>query len=154
MPRMFKTVVLCLLMLAIPAQGFAASTMLYCGPAHQGMKTVQEIEQHSAHSHANILAADHHGHVLAAVAVDSVDLVASNGAGNFTIGNSNPGNSGEPEKLSCSACASCCMGAAVTASDRKLEPAGQTIERLASAPFLDIGFVTDGPRRPPRSFPA
>src|SRR3990167_1678996 len=143
MPHLFKTIVLHLLMLAIPAQGFAASTMLYCGPAHQAMKTAQEIEQHSAHSHANILVADQRGHVLAAVAADSVDLVASDGEGNFRIDDNNPGNSGEPEKLGCSACASCCMGAAVTASDRKLEPAGQTIERLASAPFLNIGFVAD-----------
>ena len=152
MSRLLKSVLLYLMMLAIPAQGFAASTLLFCGPAHQRVKPAQETDHHSGHGHPYARAADHQAHVLPAVSVASVGLASIAAAGDFRNSDNDPGNAGEPSKLSCSACAACCMGAAAPASDRKLQPAGLAIERTASTPFHYIGFVTDGPRRPPRSF--
>ena len=152
MSRLFKSVVLCLSMLAIPVQGFAASTMLLCGLAGQDVKTAQVTEHQFVHSHFNTLLAEHRSHAPLTVVLDSVDLAASDQGGDFTNSDNGPGNTGEPGEVSCSACAACCTGTALMASDRKLQPAGLAIERMAPTPFRNIGFVTDGPKRPPRSF--
>ena len=154
MSRLSKSLLLYLLMLAIPAQGFAASTMLFCGPAHQRVTTAQESDHHSGHGHSYTRAADRQAHVLTAVSVNSPGLASSDAGGDSTNSDDDLGIAGEPGKLSCSACAACCMGAAAPASEQKLQPAGQSIERMVYRPFRYIGFVTDGPRRPPRSFPA
>ncbi|MBK5103354.1 MAG: hypothetical protein JJE42_03825 [Burkholderiales bacterium] len=141
-------------MLAIPAQGFAASTMLHCGPAHPGTKTAHEIEHHAAHGHPTTLADEHHGHILSAVEVDTTEPVAGAGESDLANGDYGPEYFAGADKSSCSACTSCCMGAAAMVSDRNLQHTGRTIERLTIALFHNTGFVTDGPRRPPRSFPA
>lgn len=152
MSRLSKSLLLYLLMLAIPAQGFAASTLLFCGPAHQRVTTAQESDHHSGHGHSYARAADHQAHVLPAVSVDSVGLASIDAEGDSTNNDYALGIAGEPGKLSCSACAACCMGVAAPASDQKLQPAGLASERMAATSFRHIGFVTDGPRRPPRSF--
>ena len=154
MSHLIKTAFLYLLMLAIPAQGYAASAMLSCSLAGQRSNTAQEADHHSGRNHPHTPAADHDGHVLPAVSADSFGPVSGDGGVDFTNSDNDLGNGGGPGKLSCSACAACCMGAAVTDSDRKPQLAGPAVERMASAPLRNIGFVTDGPRRPPRSFPA
>jgi hypothetical protein len=42
-------------MLALPLQGFASASMLYCGPASQGTANAQSAQ------HNGVQAADHHG---------------------------------------------------------------------------------------------
>lgn len=150
MLRLFKTLLLYPLMLAIPAQGFTASTMLFCGPSHQRLATAQEADRHAAHGHANILAADRHGPVLPQVSVDSADHASDDDVADLMTSDSGPGNAGEPGKFKCSACAACCVGAAIPVSGMKFQIADQSIERIAATSFLNIGFVTDAPRRPPR----
>ena len=61
------------------------------------------------------------------------------------------GKLGELTKFSCSACAACCVGAALVASNAKLPLADQAYERIVSTFLPYIGFVIDGPKRPPRS---
>jgi len=141
-------------MLVIPAQGFAASTMLHCGPAHPGTKPAHEIGPHMAHGHPDTRADEHRDHIPPTVAVDSADLVVSAGESDLTNGDYGPEYFAGADKSSCSACTSCCMGATAMVSDRNPRHTGRTIERLTIALFHNTGFVTDGPRRPPRSFPA
>lgn len=147
MPRLFKTAVLYLLLLALPVQGYAATAMSGCGPGHHGLPTAQAGVAAPALGEAHAQAADHHR-----------DLGASEASGPFASndanGDSDPGNAAGSEKSGCSACAGCCMGAAVTASETNFRLAVQSVDLLDAAPFRNIGFLTDGPRRPPRVFPA
>lgn len=154
MSRLFKTLVLYLSMLAIPAQGFAASTILYCGPAHQHTTTGEAIEQSLAHGHANNFAADRKRQDQAAEALNSTGHDSSREELKFTSSDRGPAKAGELGAHESSEYAACCALAAVTASSLVFPPANQAIEGIASKHLLNIGFVTDGPRRPPRFFPA
>ncbi len=154
MRRLLKNVLLYLSMLAIPAQGFAASTMLFCGPADQRARTAQETGHHSGHSHRNTPAADHQDRALPAESVDLANLASSGEGGEFTNSDQGPAIAAGMDNPECGACPACCVGTSFPATRLKLQPAGIAVERMASTPFRNIGFVTDGPRRPPRLFPA
>lgn len=154
MLRLFKTVLLYLLMLAIPAQGFAASTMLFCGPSHQRMVSAQDSARHAAHGHSGALTlvADHQDHTPSADSMDSLGHASAHEVAAPHDSDSGPGKTGDIAKFKCSACAACCVSAAITASDLKLPLANQAFEPIASRPIPYVGFLTDGPRRPPRTF--
>lgn len=67
----FRHLLLCLMMLALPLQGFAAATMLYCGlQGDHGVKAVQMDASFRHHEMADASAAPHdHGrHVKTAEA--------------------------------------------------------------------------------------
>ncbi|MGP1691484.1 MAG: hypothetical protein ACTS6O_03145 [Giesbergeria sp.] len=140
--------------LSISAQGFAASTMLYCGPAHQHRMTVQETDHHSARGHADDYAADRQHRLQPAVSPVSVVHASSDEKANFTSSDRDLAKGWESGAHEGSEHAACSVGAAVPASSLRFQPAEQAIEPVASRQLLNIGFVTDGPIRPPRSFPA
>lgn len=150
MSRFLKTVVLYLSMLLIPVQGYAASTMLHCGPAHQHTPSAQEAAQGSAHGHAN--SADHRHQGEAALSPDSIAYAPIGEEPAFTAGDRGLAKGGEAGVHDGSEHAACPVGAAVSASSLGFQPAEQTIERIAPNHFLNIAFVTDAPARPPRSF--
>lgn len=139
------------LALAIPLQGFAAASMLLCGPGHAQAAAPMVASPHAAeadahhhgtgvaHGHA---ASDHHASASAAIAQDApAHAVVVDGASKHA-----------PAKLltgKCSICASCCSGSAivsapyalplvVTASELTVEPAsilvGVTLSRLERPP--------------------
>lgn len=147
MPRLFKTAVLYLLLLALPVQGYAASAVSGCGPGHLGLPTAQAGEAGPALGHAQAQAADHHRD-LGAAPSEASGPIASNDAN----GDSGPGNAAGSEGPGCSACAGCCLGAAVTASETNFRLAVRFVDLPDAALFRNIGFLTDGPRRPPRAF--
>ena len=149
MPRLFQTVLLYLLMLAIPAQGYAASTMLSCGPAHQRMTAAEAGDHRASGRSADVSRADRHGHALPSAFVDYAAYVSSDESTELTARAKDLEKAADLDEFNCSACAACCMGAAFPARGQTLQPAGQAIERIVSRPLFDIGFVTDGPRRPP-----
>lgn len=152
MSRLFKAVVLYLLMLAIPAQGFAASSMLLCSPARQGTISAQASEGYFGHGHADIAVANHRDHSLSASRL-AVPTAGAEGV-DSTVAGGGLVDSGGLNTHECGACSACCVGSAIPAYTLKLDAAAQTNERIVATPFRTIGFVTDGPRRPPRSFPA
>src|SRR3989304_1060185 len=154
MSRLSKRIVLYLSILTLPAQGFAASTMLHCGPAHQHSVSVQETNQYPAHGHANNMAADYRYQLQPTVSLDSIGLASSDEAVSLASSNTGPPKAGEPGAHESSEHAACSVGAAVPASSLEFQPAEQTIVPIASKQFPSICFVTDGPPRPPRSFPA
>lgn len=154
MLRLFKTIVLYLSMLAIPAQGYAASTMLFCGPAPQGVKTAQEIGHHAAPSHVSISSARHQGHLVVAVSARSAGYASSDEKADIANSDKGLGNAGDSDAHESSEHAACSVGAAIPASSVRFQPEEQAIEPMTSSPFRNTGFVTDGPRRPPRTFPA
>ncbi len=129
-----------LLILAIPAQGYAASTMLFCGLG-------QPQTAATAHDHGSMHGHDHaaatQAHDEAAFSIDqtsaSADATQADQAPSHFAGGK------------CSVCASCSHGVAMTASSRAvdLEPAP---EGIVASDFTQVfAFLTDGPERPPRS---
>lgn len=130
------------LLLALPLQGFAAATMVNCGPNHHRMLAASvgvAAESHeqamSEHPHRD---ADAGGDMHAAASDDGEH------------GASSVHHLGKLTKFKCSACAACCMGAAMPAAAMVIAsflPA-MTTAIFVSTPHAD--FLSDGLDRPPR----
>ena len=114
-----------LMALAVPVQGFAAASMFDCKTGHHGA-AVQ-------HAHAGGMHAHHH-----AGAAGHGDTDKSAATGQFS-------------KASCSACASCCMSAALPATPVSFEATQAPDSFGLSAPLAVVSFISDGLERPPRS---
>jgi hypothetical protein len=137
MHRLFKLALLSLLVLALPLQGVAAAVTL-CGPIHQrmaggpGATAVSAVHDHQSHHHGTI--------------TTSGFVVAANDA---------PASQSTPDSPldtpSCSACATCCSGAATAGLGR----APGTVFTAAICVYPHdasfSGFIPEGPEDPPRS---
>ena len=145
MNRVVRTFVMWLLVLALPVQGFAASTMLLCGAGHHGAAQATEGgHDHASHMHKGALEASAvsespaHSHVAQAASSREGSVFSPLLAKHAKVWGK------------CSACASCCTVAylpttviAFTAPAPSRAPA---VVELTT----DVGFFTDGPDRPPR----
>ena len=142
MSRIWRIAVMWLLALAVPAQGFAAASMLNCGPGHHGTVSgpARADHHHDAHGHDGAAAAD-------AEADEAGENVVSNDSEPAPAHGVHKGKTG-----SCSACASCCTVTAPPSAVPAFEaaPARDVFQPLA--PPGVAAFLTDGPQRPPRSF--
>jgi hypothetical protein len=148
MKSRFRTVVMCLLMAALPLQGLAAAAMLNCGPSHHRMATQgtgPDAAPHPAHG------ADHHG--------------PASHAGHEHMGSPTPASAADPSentsdhdpltKLSqykCSACASCCLGLALPSTIVSFDASVSSDTVEPGMPQAAAVFLTDGLERPPRPF--
>jgi len=151
MLRLFKTIGLYLLMLAIPVQGFAATTMLHCGFAHQHTPSAQEPSHVSVLGHAIGLVADQQHKMPAAASADSASYASIDAAAAFSAADNSLAKGGDAGAHGSSEHAACHAGAIAPASSLKFQHADATIERLDSKQRLNIAFVTGAPARPPRS---
>jgi hypothetical protein len=134
-----RTLVLCLLALALPLQGLAAATMLHCGPSHHArMASAPAAHDHAAHGHGAVAGA--HGHDGSA-AVDVANPQTPNYLGDSSLA-----------KAKCSACASCCSAIALPASIAEISVVQQHASRFPPLSAQVEPVVTDSPERPPRSF--
>jgi hypothetical protein len=128
-----------LLALAVPAQGFAAASMLNCGPGHHGALKVHAHDhgpgEATQHSHDNAGHVDWHAQGFAERSTDGAEAPAAHGV----------------VKVSCSACASCCTAAALPTAAVTFDaaPVDDFMVQLASRSIA--AFLTDGPERPPRT---
>jgi len=130
MHRIFRTLLLWLLVMAIPIQGFSAATMLSCKSLH----TSPWAKIHAASSHV------HHDdmHQLAGNTSDTSHDASTQ------LEKSDP--------ASCSVCAACCIGAAVIPSSMAWTVVHNHSEQvLISPPMLATGHTPAGPERPPRA---
>ena len=99
-----------LLLLALPLQGYAAATMLHCGPNHHRMMTAAWAEPAATRDHA-VTAPHHHamgmadGHHEAASAEGSPDAPPLPHLDKLM-------------KFKCQACPVCCLGAAMPTDNR------------------------------------
>ena len=133
-----------LLLIALPLQGFAAATMVHCGPNHHRMLTTAIGEHGAAGGH---MASAAHAHPHEMVHADHHPTATPSGAGNDAP------SVQELDKLmkfKCSACAACCMGAALPTAALTFEPFPPLMTPDSFVPATHVGFVTDGPDRPPR----
>jgi hypothetical protein len=156
--RLRKFIVL-LLIFALPTQGFAAAGMLSCGPGHAPavLAPVSEAlvpdapaadsvgqahHDHATHSHA--AKNGHSAHAPSAEAArdesTSKSVAVASGMDDFD------------NQSTCSACATCCYGAALV-SDIVL-PGSPDLALTAPnrITLASVSFLTDGPKRPPRLF--
>lgn len=125
---------ICLLLLALPVQGFAAAQMSQCGPGHGRMQHASTAgHDHGQHAHAQDHQHEHHAD--AAMHADDA-----------------PGDgSTPPAKHHCSACAACCVGMALPSSAPVVIAPAETVLHRVAAGAADPIFLTSGLERPPRS---
>lgn len=129
---------LCLLMAAVPLQGFAAVSMLFCGMGeHHGARTAQRLASaQPAHDHAA-----HAGH----------DVAGSHHAQETTEQPASPTAALPDAAHKCGVCSACCSSIAISAS-----PQPRLFASLPQA-ALHTPFVRLQPRpapvpdKPPRA---
>lgn len=149
MTCVWRLLVVCVLVIAMPLQGVAAGSMLLCGlPA--GAPLVQPSASGASAVAASHAGGDHgtaHTHHRA---VSHTDSHHTDGHHNDHNSNSNSDTRGH----TCSVCATCCLGQALPSTALDLA-APEPVQSFASAPRLTLSsIVVDGLERPPRLLPA
>jgi len=134
MLKLLRLLMIALLALAIPVQGVAAATMLYCGPDHGPGGDAVHAHQAAGASQA------HEGH-----GQDMHEHAQPNTP-------ESPQSPEQSAQAKCSVCAACCNAVAISSSAMRLSPAGAEPEPALKPSSQFYSFITDGPRRPPRSF--
>ncbi|GCL63695.1 hypothetical protein [Pseudaquabacterium pictum] len=136
-----RTLLVWLMVLALPVQGAAAASMAFCGPDHHGdgsagLVVTSAVSGHSHHSGADVA----HGFEVvasaeAAVADDPSAMLKA----------------GQAAKQKCSVCAACCSLGAIlgTVPVVPMTDSAPTVFTIV-VPTVDT-FAADGPDRPPRS---
>lgn len=126
----------CLVMLAIPLQGFAAATMLFCAPgaphhaaASGGGTHGAAGHDHAAHSHAPSQASQQ----AAQDAVDAAHLTAADAA------------------HACSVCAACCHSVAISDATALRAVAPPPQFHRTEAPVAVVSRPAVVPEKPPRA---
>jgi hypothetical protein len=129
-----------LLVLAVPAQGFAAVTMAVCGSNHQGGSAAAQMHEAAPADHA------HHGGHKA----DHEHPQAALGAGQAGAAAASTAEAGDTNMHECSACASCCSVGAMLSTVLAI-PALDFIATVFSTLVASVdAFAAGGPDRPPR----
>jgi hypothetical protein len=151
MSRILRIALLWLLAVALPAQGIAAATMSHCGPDHRGAVPTGVHAGHS-HDHGATLAMRSHQHQH-----DQGTPVHAHGGDDVTGATTGDHQAAKAftlqkvSKASCSACASCCAGAALPSAIATFEASPAHDGVVAWLPRAVPAFFTDGPDRPPRT---
>ncbi len=146
MGLLIRTLLIWLLVLAVPAQGAAAAIMAFCGPYHHGAAAASHTHRTSPVGHPeDVKHASHadsvHAHQdIAAVADEDEASAVSAGSGKVV----------HADQQKCSACAACCSFGAILSTVLAV-PAPAVTPTVFSAvvPTVDA-FAADGPERPPR----
>ena len=158
MRPLFRLALIWLIALAVPLQGIAAVSMAVCGPGHARMLPAAGIassmkHDHAAHDHAAGAADHHHGqHAAGAMHEMVADHEASSDVDASQLDKRNAADKlAQLAKLKCSACASCCTGAAFPASIVSFDLLKESPVFVASPIVANATFLTSGQDRPPRS---
>ena len=141
----FRKALMWLLLLALPLQGYAAATMLNCGPNHHSMMVGSATASGAVHDPSSV--GHHHGDAGAASVAGDHHSTAANDSGDDA---SAAHDLNQLAKSKCSACAACCMGVALPPAALAVAsfPPAMTPAVFVSAPHDD--FLSDGLDRPPR----
>lgn len=137
--------------LALPIQGVAGATMAHCGPRHQPMHVAAGVpgSPQAAQPHAAGAAHSHHLHhhhdddVGAAAHSTSHPEPAPQAA-------EQPGKFTDLAEYTCSSCASCCVGTALTGTTPRVPESEPAPTEFAETTVTVDPFASDGPDRPPR----
>ena len=136
MSKFWRIALAWLLAVALPIQGYAAQTMLLCGPTHHQSSVVDD---HAAHGHDHAAMA-HDG----ALAHASVEMSATAADPDKT----------PPAKVEhagkCSVCSSCCSAAAITANVVTFAVSLPDLPEVATVKPAHDRVMVGGLDRPPR----
>lgn len=136
MLRLARLAMMLLLAIALPLQGVAAATMISCGTGHD-----HRLPPAASHDEDRIGAAGH-------------DHASNMDADHSRVSHSHEGK-GDLSKGSlhkCSACASCCIGAAVPSQATVFAAIKLTDQPAPLVARSVPAYVTEGLERPPRAF--
>lgn len=137
-----RTVLVWLLVLALPAQGVAAATMVLCNPNHHA--TAPDQAPHT-HSHAAQQGLDDEGQPARRASADiGPDAVGAAGDLSAT-------KLVHADGQKCSACASCCSAAVIGSTVLNVPAPGVTPAVFTEVVPAVEKFSSDGPDRPPRA---
>lgn len=137
MRKLTRSLWMCLLALALPLQAWATAYACVAQLSHSTLV---------AYGHA----ADHSGHMAGAAGTAE----AAHGAQPHGSGQPDASEPAEPaaKANACNHCASSCVGMALLPVLAGLWPAADAAAPWARwQPTLHVGFLTDGPERPPRT---
>jgi hypothetical protein len=137
---MLRTLLIWLLVLALPAQGAMAASMAWCGPNH-----------HASASSATALLVDqtaheHHEHAPH----DAAHAVEGQAGEAVSGGSATPQPLAQGDMQKCSVCASCCSAAVIHSAEANLPGAEPGATVFATLVPAVEPFAADGPDRPPR----
>ena len=145
MKRFVRCIVMWLLVLALPVQGFAASTMLLCGAGHHG--TVQATEGGHDHAGHMQMGAQDVSAVFESTGHDhAADTPPSHEDSAFSPLTAKHAN----VMGKCSACAACCTVAFLPTNVIAFTAPASSRVLPVVEPTTHAGFIADGPDRPPR----
>ena len=136
-----RSLLIWLMVLAMPVQAVAAASMQHCGAAHRLMQVG-----------STAAAPDGHDPVHESVPHQHADtgLDRETSAGDPSVEGLNPAALGDD--YTCSACANCCSAVALPSSLVRL-PAPSIEAHAAALPATDVvSFMSGGIDRPPRTF--
>jgi uncharacterized protein involved in copper resistance len=137
MNRLLTTLLVWLLMAALPLHAVAASARMSCAPLQQDAGAAA-MTGHGSHASSG----DAHAH-HDMQAMDAADAAADHG--------SSDAKTGKLSHSSCSACSAFCIGALAPPSSSLSLPSFDGSDAvLAASADLVAGFIPDGPQRPPR----
>jgi len=143
MNRFLKTLLLWLLLAALPFQGIAAVMKTACAPTGLNGSSGVAIAMQSHHHHHHEDASMHTAH--AAAADDGTAVKPSP---------DKPSDANHPHS-SCSACASCCVGAvAPPCATDAISSCRGSLPAVASQPLPLASVVPGGLERPPKRITA
>ena len=129
-PRL-RTILLLLVALCLPLRGYAAATMMLCGPTHQGAPS-SDVKRHAAGAVHH--AGDANGHE--AGAAHDHGAAAHSGSAGAQQGDDDSGDGPTTASLACGLCGSCCTAAALVgqiAPVGGVSPAAQAVRLPDSA---------------------
>lgn len=135
-----RFLLLCLMAIALPVQGFAAAGMKHCGPMHDRMQAAmaaQAVHHDDGHVHHHDADGAPQGHDGGADAADHAPAAEKSRAATAAV--------------KCSACAACCVALGLPASALQLpQPPAEGLQPpLVTAEAA--AFLTGGLERPPRT---
>jgi len=132
-----------LLLLALPLQGFAAATMLVCGPGHH--RTSDESASSLGATPDDSAIDEHHHDSIGASGADSVTAPASVANDGLSVHHFS-----KHSDSTCGACGACCVGAALPKAAPVYAFFAPAILPSFSVAAPHVRFCTNGPDRPPR----
>ena len=144
MALLIRTLLIWLMVFAVPAQGAAAAVMAFCGPNHHAGTAATQARQTEAAEHSMLRShADSpiaHQHMAAQTDESNSAAAAS--------AESSQGSHAVKQK--CSACASCCSTSALLSPTLAVPALAVTPTVFSTVvPTVDA-FAASGPDRPPR----
>lgn len=139
-----RSLLIWLMVLAVPVQAIAASAMQHCGPGHQmmqaGLTAATLVDEHdqaqggAAHEHAQV--------ATESDVQQTVDDVSNTALTAGALGND----------YTCSACANCCSAVGLPSVVVRIPEPPIADQATAFSAAALLSFVPGGLDRPPRAF--